>query len=190
MFARYPHIERSLILTILCCLLGEVLPLRAQGQAIEAKPTEQPFHLTIEVMPPIEGVEFSTYLSHLTPVVKRNWYTAMPESVLMGQKGLVIVRVQVLRDGTLLNHTPTLVRTSNKEPLDKAALDAIRSSIPFERLPAAFRGPNAELRFTFFYNLPPAPKQRSAPIVPKILKKPGLVDVKTDSLVQTQVLDE
>jgi TonB family protein len=177
MFARYPNIKRSLIVTMVCCLLGEVLPLRAQGQAIEAKPPEQPTGLTIEVTSPTEGADFSTYLTHLTPVVKRNWYIAMPEPVLMGQKGLVIVRVQVLRDGTLLNHTPTLVRTSGKEPLDKAALDAIRSSLPFENLPTAFPGPNAELRFTFFYNLPPAPKQRSAPIGPEIFKKPGLVDV-------------
>jgi len=46
MFARYPNIKRSLIVTMVCCLLGEVLPLRAQGQAIEAKPPEQPTHLT------------------------------------------------------------------------------------------------------------------------------------------------
>jgi hypothetical protein len=112
MFARYPNIKRSFMVTMLCCLLGEVLSLRAQGQAIEAKPAEQPTDLTIEVTSPIEGADFSTYLNHLTPVVKRNWYIAMPESVLMGQKGLVVVRVQVLRDGTLPNHTPTLVRTS------------------------------------------------------------------------------
>lgn len=185
MFERYPSVKRLFIVTLFCCLAGEILPLRALGQAVEAKPTEKPTDLTIELITPADGVDFSIYLNHLTPMVKRNWYIAMGESVrLTGQKGLVIVRVEVLRDGTLLNHTPTLVRTSGKEPLDKAALDAILSSVPFEKLPAAFRGPNAQLRFTFFYNLPPPPKQRMEPIVPEIFKKPGLVDTKTDFLVK------
>ena len=184
MFEQYPSIKRLFIVTLFCCLAGEILPSRAWGQAVEAKPTEKPTDLTIELMTPADGVDFSTFLNHLTPMVKRNWYTVMPESALMGQKGLVILRVQVLRDGTLADDTPTVVRTSGKEPLDKAAFNAIRASLPFERLPADFRGPEAELRFTFFYNFPPAPKQRMAPIVPEIFKKPGLVNIKTGSLVR------
>jgi TonB family protein len=189
MFERCPDIKRFLIVTMLCCLAGEILPPRARGQAINSKPTEQPSDdLTIDLITSTEGVNFSTYLTHLTPMVKRSWYMAMPESALMGQKGLVIVRVVVLRDGTLLDHTPTLVRTSGMEPLDKAALDAIRSSVPFEKLPAAFRGPNAELRFTFIYNIRSAPKQRSTPIIPEILKKPGLVYAKAGAAVPTSAM--
>jgi len=43
---------------------------------------------------------------------------------------------------------------SGKEPLDRAAVSAIRSSNPFEPLPPAFSGPYIELRFYFLYNLP------------------------------------
>jgi len=38
--------------------------------------------------------------------------------------------------------------------LDNAAISSIRSTSPFEPLPAAFNGPYVELRFIFLYNLP------------------------------------
>jgi outer membrane biosynthesis protein TonB len=43
---------------------------------------------------------------------------------------------------------------SGKEPLDRAAISAIRSSNPFEPLPSAFPGPSIEIRIMFLYNLP------------------------------------
>jgi hypothetical protein len=53
MFARCPNIGRSLIVTMVCCLLGEVLALRAQGQAIEVKGSIQVGNPTNrELMPP------------------------------------------------------------------------------------------------------------------------------------------
>lgn len=179
MSSRYFGIKLVFILAMLCNLVGGVLLSRAEGQAIEAKPTEQPADLlAIEVLNPADGANFSTffstYLTRLKAVVKRNWYIAMPESALLGQKGKVVVRVQVLKDGTLLSHIPVVVLSSGEEPLDKAALDAIRSSLPFERLPGAFRGPHIDLRFTFTYNDPPPPKQRHGP-TPEF-HKPSLVD--------------
>ena len=49
---------------------------------------------------------------------------------------------------------PVRIMSSGKEPLDRAAVSAIRSSNPFEPLPPAFSGPFIELRFIFLYNLP------------------------------------
>lgn len=94
MFGRYPSIKRLFVVAMLCCLAVEILSPRAWGQAVEAKPTEKPTDLTIELITPADVVDFSTYLNHLRPMVKRNWYTAMPESVLMGQKGQIVVAGQ------------------------------------------------------------------------------------------------
>jgi TonB family protein len=83
----------------------------------------------------------------------------MPESAMLGDKGRVILRVQVLKDGTLPGQTPIVEVSSGKKPLDRAAVGAIRSSAPFKHLPEAFRGPHIELRLTFLYNQPPEPTQ-------------------------------
>jgi len=48
-----------------------------------------------------------------------------------------------------------LIRSSSKEPLDRAAVSSIRASNPFEPLPSAFTGPYIELRAIYLYNLPP-----------------------------------
>jgi TonB family protein len=108
----------------------------------------------VEILTPTEGVDFSNYLARLLAGVKRNWYAVIPESARMGEKGRVIIQFRITRDGTVPFPEPNLVRTSGKEPLDRAAMSAIRTSTPFEPLPPAFSGPFIELRFTFLYNLP------------------------------------
>ena len=64
------------------------------------------------------------------------------------------VQFKIQKDGNVPFPDPSLTRTSGKEPLDRAAMSAIRSSNPFEPLPPAFNGPFIELRFYFLYNLP------------------------------------
>ena len=56
--------------------------------------------------------------------------------------------------GTAFNDDPQRLLGSGKEPLDRAAVSAIRSSNPFDHLPPAFSGPEIRLRFIFLYNLP------------------------------------
>jgi TonB family protein len=130
----------------------------------------------VETLTPLEGMDFSDYLTRLIPAVSRNWYAVMPESVLMGHRGTVVVRIQVQKDGTLLSPTPTVEVSSGEEALDGAAVEAIRSSAPFEQLPEAFRGLNIELRLTFVYHRRPLPKPHLVP-VPDLRKEPGPVNV-------------
>ena len=85
-------------------------------------------------------------------LVQRNWFAIMPESAKLGDR--VVVRFQIQKDGTLRVKEPMVEASSNKGLLDKAAVNAIRLSAPFQHLPEAFRGPYVELRFTFLYNLP------------------------------------
>lgn len=109
----------------------------------------------VSILTPTEGVDFSSYIQRLLATVRRNWYAVMPESALMGDQGIVVITFHINPDGTVPLPDPILERTSGKEPLDAAAMSAIRTSNPFEPLPAQFKGPNLGLRFIFFYNLRP-----------------------------------
>jgi hypothetical protein len=99
------------------------------------------------------GVDFSAYDARIIASVKRNWYSIMPESALMGDQGIVMLRFRIFKDGTVVAEEPILERSSSKTPLDRAAMGSIRASSPFEPLPAAFTGPFVEYRFAYFYNL-------------------------------------
>lgn len=107
-----------------------------------------------EMLTPTEGVDFTNYMARVLASVRRNWYAVIPESARLGDRGRVILQFRILREGAVPSGEPALLGTSGKEPLDRAALSAIRSSSPFEPLPPAFSGPYIELRFIFLYNLP------------------------------------
>jgi TonB family protein len=83
----------------------------------------------------------------------------MPQSAMLGEKGRVVLRLQVQKDGRVPGQTPIIEVSSGKKALDKAAVGATRSSAPFKHLPEAFRGPLIEVRLTFVYNQPPDPTQ-------------------------------
>jgi outer membrane biosynthesis protein TonB len=100
-----------------------------------------------------QGVDFSAYNNRLIASVKRNWYSIMPESALMGDQGIVMLRFRIFKDGTVVAEEPILERSSSKSPLDRAAMGSIRASSPFEPLPPAFTGPFVEYRFAYYYNL-------------------------------------
>jgi TonB family protein len=108
----------------------------------------------VQMLTPDEGVDFTNYLNRLLASVKQNWYAIIPESAKMGDKGRVVITFRILKGGDVPFPDPNLEMTSGKEPLDRAAMGAIRASSPFEALPPAFSGPYIELRFTFLYNLP------------------------------------
>jgi len=107
-----------------------------------------------EILTPTEGVDFSDYMKRVVASVRRNWYAVMPESAQLGDRGRVALQFRIMRDGSVPTGEPTRLLNSGKEPLDRAAVSAIRSSNPFEPLPPAFSGPYIELRFYFLYNLP------------------------------------
>jgi hypothetical protein len=108
----------------------------------------------MEMLTPTEGVDFTNYLARVLASVRRNWYAVIPESAKLGEKGIVVLQFRIMKNGTVPYAEPGLLRTSGREPLDRAAISSIRASNPFEPLPGAFSGPFIELRFTFLYNLP------------------------------------
>ena len=109
---------------------------------------------SVEMLTPTDGVDFREYVAGVWTKVRLNWYAAMPESAQLGEKGKVVVRFQIQRDGALPSIGLAVENSSNHAPLDKAAVTAIQKSAPFKHLPEAFHGPWIDLRFVFLYNLP------------------------------------
>jgi TonB family protein len=107
-----------------------------------------------QILTPTEGIDFSDYMARVLASVRRNWYAVMPESAQLGDRGRVVLEFSIRRDGSVPNDDPQRLLGSGKEPLDRAAISAIRSSNPFDHLPPAFSGPEIRLRFIFLYNLP------------------------------------
>jgi len=108
----------------------------------------------VQMLTPDQGVDFNPYFARLVARVKQNWYSVMPESAMMGDRGRVIVDFKIFRDGTIQMNEPLPRSSSEKPPLDNAAIAALRSTSPFEPIPSAFNGPYIEVRFIFLYNLP------------------------------------
>jgi hypothetical protein len=110
----------------------------------------------IEMLTPNEGVDFNSYLQRVYYTVKRNWFSVMPGSVELGEKGIVYLTFRINRDGSVPSDEPVIERNSGKEPLDRAAFSSVRASNPFEPLPPHFKGPYIELRYRYYYNILPA----------------------------------
>lgn len=108
----------------------------------------------VEMLTDTEGVDFNDYLRRVYITVKQNWFAVMPASVQLGDQGVVSLQFKIMRDGSVPDGDPRRIFGSGKEPLDRAAVSSIRASNPFPQLPAQFRGPYIELRFTYYYNLP------------------------------------
>src|SRR5206468_5174091 len=68
--------------------------------------------------------------------------------------GIVVLTFRIMQDGSVPSSEPVIQRNSGKEPLDRAAFSSVRASNPFEPLPAQFKGPYIELRYTYLYNIP------------------------------------
>jgi TonB family protein len=108
----------------------------------------------VEMLTPTEGVDFTNYIARVLASVKRNWYSVMPESARLGERGRVVLQFRIMSNGVVPAAEPVMMGSSGKEPLDRAAMSSIRASTPFEPLPSAFSGPYIELRFIFLYNIP------------------------------------
>ncbi len=97
------------------------------------------------------GVDFGPYLARVIFNVRRNWYSMIPVAAKLGQKGRVAIVFEIVKDGSVPQLR--LVAGSGSDPLDRAAVAAIRASNPFPPLPDDFTGEHLVLQFTFLYNL-------------------------------------
>lgn len=109
----------------------------------------------LEILSSTQGVDFAPYVQQLLKLVKAYWYNAMPQEARAGAKGKVSLLFTIRFDGTVSSEDPRIETSSGVDVLDKAAVDAIRKSEPFDPLPREFRGPYLKLRIVFLYNIKP-----------------------------------
>ena len=131
-----------------------ISPPPQEGHLIPPK-TSPPRGIGLQVLSSTEGIDFRTYLDSLYSSIRRNFLATIPESAARGEKGIVVVRFQIQKDGTLPDKSATIVSSSGKKDMDAVALSAIRTAAPFARLPEGYAPTNLDLQFSFFYNSEP-----------------------------------
>jgi TonB family protein len=142
-------------------LLREMARQHAAGQGsesggpyVEPDPGNPNFNLPgPQILSDTMGVDFDPYLLRVYLIVRRNWYSVIPEIARLGRQGRVALQFAIRRNGDV----PDLVLTSGSgtESMDSAALASIRLSNPFPPLPPEFPGGEIRLRFVYFYNVRP-----------------------------------
>jgi TonB family protein len=133
-------------------LPAPVTPGKAIQLAAEAAAHDKSQTGSIDILSDPLGVDFVPYLRDLLPIVRNNWYQAIPLNALT-QKGKVAIEFAILKNGQLTGMK--LFATSGSDPLDRAAWAGITASAPFQPLPTEFKGEHLVLRFRFFYNIGP-----------------------------------
>ena len=108
--------------------------------------TEEP-----TILSDTKGYDFGSYMNQVVNRVRYNWYSLIPESARLGQRGRVVIIFTITHDGTIDN--PHIVANSGADPLDRAAFGSITTSNPFAKLPQGFDGDHLVLQFTFLYNI-------------------------------------
>lgn len=99
------------------------------------------------------GVDFGPYFVRTWSKVDQTWRALMPDSVRIGDKGIVTLVFTILKNGDLKPGDPQVVRSSGKSHFDRAAVGSIKGSHPFPPLPEEFSGDFLTLQVTFLYNV-------------------------------------
>jgi TonB family protein len=96
----------------------------------------------------ISQIDISPWARDVVEKIQKNW--AIPTSQDDDGKNVVEITVSIGKNGDLLN---VGIRNSSAHPtLDQAALNAVRMSAPFPKLPDNFPNDNLETHFLFQYN--------------------------------------
>jgi len=125
------------------------------GQYSPSPGSAGPLQAGANILSDTMGVDFTAYLRRVVSDTKRNWEPLIPIEVQppLMKKGITGIRFTILPGGQI--GAMTLETGSGDQALDKAAWFAITSEGNFPPLPKEFHGPQLELRFGFYYNIPP-----------------------------------
>jgi TonB family protein len=142
-----------------------------EGHLIHA-PRGQGYPISLEVLSSVpDNVNLDPYLRRVYVSIQRNLLAKLPESALNVEKGVVVVRVHIEKDGSLPNGTVRIVSSSGNKDMDAAAKSAIRTAARFGPLPEGYLGSNLDLLFTFYYkSMPQDPAQK-----PKVVSRRNCV---------------
>jgi hypothetical protein len=111
------------------------------------KPSAPPFSLGIVLLTDPEGVDLGPYMRTVYKSVKDRALATMPPSVASGDQGVVSIRLQIQKDGTLPSPAlPSIVLSSRTKVLDENAIGAVSKAAPYEHLPEKLSAPSIEFR--------------------------------------------
>lgn len=97
-----------------------------------------------------KGVEFGPWIRRFVSQVRRNWFVPM---AAMSMRGRVVITFNVHRNGALTD--VTVVRPSEIESFNTAAVNALLASNPTTPLPPEYPEDKAFFTVTFYYNESP-----------------------------------
>ncbi len=98
-----------------------------------------------------KGVEFGPWIRRFISQVRRNWFVPM---AAMTMRGHVVITFYVHKSGALTD--VTVVKPSEIESFNTAAVNALLASNPTTPLPPEYPDEKAFFTVTFFYNENPA----------------------------------
>ena len=97
-----------------------------------------------------KGVEFGPWIRRFVSQVRRNWFVPM---AAMSMRGRVVITFNVHRNGALTD--VTVVRPSEIDSFNTAAVNALLASNPTTPLPPEYPDDQAFFTVTFYYNESP-----------------------------------
>jgi TonB family protein len=97
-----------------------------------------------------KGVEFGPWIRRFVSQVRRNWFVPY---AAMSMRGRVVITFNVHRSGAITD--VTVVRPSEIDSFNTAAVNALLASNPTEPLPKEYPDDKAFFTVTFFYNETP-----------------------------------
>ncbi len=98
-----------------------------------------------------KGVEFGPWIRRFISQVRRNWFVPM---AAMTMRGRVVITFFVHRNGALTD--VTVIRPSEIESFNTAAVNALLASSPTTPLPPEYPDDRAFFTVTFYYNESPS----------------------------------
>lgn len=103
----------------------------------------------LEVLSDTLGVDFGPYIKQLLRMVRAGWIPLIPEETRppLNKEGTTLIRFRIEPDGRVsFMH---LDDSTHDQAIDRAAWGGITGVGQFPPLPAAFKGPNLDLRIQF-----------------------------------------
>jgi len=89
---------------------------------------------------------FGKYMKEMQRKIKRNWHPSR-----RNESKKVVLLFKIAKDGKLLR--VKILNSSGDTEEDEAALNALKTSAPFDPLPKGFNGNDIDVQFTFDYNV-------------------------------------
>jgi tetratricopeptide (TPR) repeat protein len=112
------------------------------------------FTFTVQILSPQDHVDFKPFISSFPEVLRRNWISKIHELPSASEKGIVLIRFSLNRNGTLATQ-PVVEVSSGYSILDETSLSTIKVSEPFQNVPPDLKSTSLDLRCTFRYGVLP-----------------------------------